>query len=83
MSISSSIVFEPLRIGFGLIIGVLLVIVIYCIRSTCIDIAACPDDFVMTTSPKQLEGSRDRFPSKVKEVVEKSINGDRRKIEYI
>ena len=83
MSSSSSSVLVLWRTGFGLIIGVLLAIVFYCIRSTCIDIRSCPDDVVITPSPKCSSGSKVQTQSKVKEHVVQPINRDRKKIQYV
>ena len=83
MSSSSSSILVLWRMGFGLIIGVLLAIVLYCIRSTCIDITSCPDDIVITSSPKCSSGNKVEISSKEKVHVVKTINGDRKKIQYV
>ena len=83
MSSNSSSVLVLWRIGFGLIIGVLLAIVLYCIRSTCIDIRSCPDDVVITPSPKCSSGNKVATQSKVKEHVVQPIDIDRKKIQYV
>ena len=83
MSSSSSSILVLWRMGFGLIIGVLLAIVLYCIRSTCIDIRSCPDDVVITPSPKCSSASKVETQSKVKEHVVQTINRDRKKIQYV
>ena len=83
MSSNSSSILVLWRVGFGLIIGVLLAIVFYCIRSTCIDIRSCPDDVVITPSPKCSSGSKVETQSKVREHVVKPINRDRKKIQHV
>ena len=83
MSSNSSNVMILWRTGFGVIIGALLAIVLYCIRSTCIDIRSCPDDVVITPSPKCSSGSKLENQSKAKEHVVQSINADRRKIQHV
>ena len=83
MSSNSSYAMILWRIGFGVIIGALLAIVLYCIRSTCIDIRSCPDDVVITPSPKCSSGSKLENQSKAKEHEVQSINADRRKIQHV
>ena len=83
MSSNSSYAMILWRIGFGVIIGALLAIVLYCIRSTCIDIRSCPDDVVITPSPKCSSGSKLENQSKGKEHEVQSINADRRKIQHV
>ena len=83
MNSNSSSILVLWRVGFGLIIGVLLAIVFYCIRSTCIDIRSCPDDVVITPSPKCSSGSKLENQSKAKEHEVQSINADRRKIQHV
>ena len=83
MSNSSINVLMLWRLGFCLIVGVLLAIILYCIRRTYIDIKCCPDDVVIIPSTKASSGSKVQNQFKVKEDDVKPINSDRKKIQYV